>query len=466
MPSRRSFLATASLVLAGCTTGPATTSTGTDGEPSTRPATTPPGSRTTDDRGSGTDDGETTDRDDRTPPSGDAVAWTLDVGAPVATTPVLDPDADVLYAAAGSFERGERPRDASDDQAARDVVAASTDDGAEPWRYAATADVVDLMPAAGGAYAAVGWPTWPEGTDFRVEKLSGGERAWRSAGDRKELSLVGTTAEGGVLAGTHDDGLNVGGETLFAHDADGRERWSVESGDAFGGAVVDGRAYLSFADRLTRCVDVASGETVWEAPGGILAGYDDPRVYGDAIYVEDDVGDGPTHVVAHDATDGSERWRYTATPEDSTFVPVDAVEANGLVHVAEFGGFHVALDAATGTERWRGALGSDVADGPVIVDDLVVYAGEGGGLVAFDAATGERQWRTRLDARATRVVAHAGGLTANLRDDRGATLVRYGLDGTRTWTFEHAADVTQFVAGDDGRAYLGTDDGYLVALAT
>jgi outer membrane protein assembly factor BamB len=469
MPSRRTFLAAASVVLAGCASGPAP-GTRTDSSATERDTTADPTELTTSPDGTdgttrdGTTDDEPTDDREREPPTGEMVAWTVDVGAPVASPPELADDAGELYVAAGAFDRGDRPTDAFEDQWARDVVATDLD-GTERWRYEATADVSDLLAVDSGAYAAVGWPTWPEGTDFRVERVEGGERVWRAGGDLKALSFAGVTADGGVLAGTHDDALDVAGERLYSYAPDGTQRFAVESGDAFGGVVVDGRAYRSFGGRLVRCIDATTGETLWEYDGAVLDDADGLAVFSEFVLVEGTAtDDGNYPVVALDPTDGTERWRYVTDPADgSNYVPTAATVADGVVHVAEYSGLVAALDAATGEELWSARVGTRNAGGPAVLDDRVVYTSDRGTVRAFEAVDGTERWRQRVPGRPHGLYAHAGGVTVDdVQGDR-TRVVRFDRDGTERFRFEHDAASERLVV-DDAAAYVGTADGYLAAL--
>src|SRR5262249_61546961 len=99
-----------------------------------------------------------------------------------------------------------------------------------------------------------------------------------------------------------------------------------------------------------------------------------------------------------------------------------------------------AVDATTGKERWRVALGSWVYDTPTVVDG-VVYAGTNtflsdGVFVALDAATGHERWRVKLDGGLEGAPVVAGG-TGLLPSAAGTTLLdldaatgaeRWGLD--------------------------------------
>lgn len=156
-------------------------------------------------------------------------------------------------------------------------------------------------------------------------------------------------------------------------------------------------------------------------PGGISA----PAVVGDTIFVTggSDAGGNPVtqgSIIAIDASNGSERWRF---PADHATGATPAV-AGGIVYAGDMGGIVYALEAGTGKEIWRQDLQSGWTSAPVVVDDTVFIAAApyraslhvavqdgtvlvGSGLVgqptdgfrlyAFDRMTGEEQWHSGDD---------------------------------------------------------------------
>ena len=170
------------------------------------------------------------------------------------------------------------------------------------------------------------------------------------------LSATATPAIGGeqVLVASHED--------VFALDAaTGEERWQQAVGDRVRTAptVTDEHVYVGVQGRL-RALEAANGSEAWQYTGDLSRA--SPAVADGTLYVGgrfagDEDGDG----------DGDEGG---------------AAEVAGLV----------ALDAATGEERWRVAREGFAAHSPVVADDLVYVASEDNRLYALDAATGEVRW--------------------------------------------------------------------------
>jgi outer membrane protein assembly factor BamB len=96
-------------------------------------------------------------------------------------------------------------------------------------------------------------------------------------------------------------------------------------------------------------------------------------------------------VVAIDAATGVERWRMFTGGQLS-----DATVADGAVYVVDRYGELLSLDLATGSIRWSVPPGEEqfatAADGVVVIDGLAVSRFVDA-LIAFDALTGEERWR-------------------------------------------------------------------------
>ena len=135
-----------------------------------------------------------------------------------------------------------------------------------------------------------------------------------------------------------------------------------------------------------------------------------PLVIGDTLYVSSSWG--PKYVYALDAATGARKWTYEPDIPDDVlqFACCDVnsrgvAYADGMIFVGRLDGKMVALDAATGKEKWKTTVidykqGSVVTSPPLVVKDKVII-GFGGGeygvrgsLQAFDVKTGKEVWRT------------------------------------------------------------------------
>lgn len=147
---------------------------------------------------------------------------------------------------------------------------------------------------------------------------------------------------------------------------------------------------------------------------GVLRGHEAaPIVHDGTMYI---VTPFPNYVYALDLTKpgAPAKWTYKPKPIPAAqgvaccdVVNRGAVYANGALFFATLDGQAIALDAGTGSERWRVTLG-DINKGETItmapfVANGLVYFGNSGGeygvrgwLIALDAKSGEERWRAYM----------------------------------------------------------------------
>jgi outer membrane protein assembly factor BamB len=66
-----------------------------------------------------------------------------------------------------------------------------------------------------------------------------------------------------------------------------------------------------------------------------------------------------------------------------------------MVYVTTARGQVVALDAASGTERWRSNVSVNITAAPTVAGSAVLIGTESGVVFGLDAHTGERLWESR-----------------------------------------------------------------------
>jgi polyvinyl alcohol dehydrogenase (cytochrome) len=200
-------------------------------------------------------------------------------------------------------------------------------------------------------------------------------------------------------------------------------RWSQDlPGCTATPAVVGGVLYVSDWSGAVHALTADTGAQVWRAQTSD-AGIDaSPLVMDGRVYLGDAGGD----FFALDARTGSELWRVSLDEHEDAHVFGSAAGVDGLVVVGvasvelvqlkddySFRGSLVALDAATGAERWRvymteddetSGAGVSVWSSPAVdVERGLVLIGTGqtyeppasprsDALVAVDYATGEVAW--------------------------------------------------------------------------
>lgn len=122
---------------------------------------------------------------------------------------------------------------------------------------------------------------------------------------------------------------------------------------------------------------------LWQARIGKSGPYVfQPAVLGDEVFAAAHDGD-----VAR-FKDGKAVWKVSAAKKLSA-----GVGSNGkLAVVVTAAGEVVALDAASGAERWRTPIGAEVLAAPAVGDAIVVVRASDSRLIGLDAASGARKW--------------------------------------------------------------------------
>jgi outer membrane protein assembly factor BamB len=159
------------------------------------------------------------------------------------------------------------------------------------------------------------------------------------------------------------------------------------------------------------------------------------------------------------SVDGRSRWsvdlgeRIYSSPlalGDRLFVGVDK-------------GKLVSLDARSGAVRFRLDVDGDADTAPVPLPggDLVFTAGRTIHAISPD---GTVRWRHRL--RRKIFASPAVGAGVIVVGDQGGTVTGLGFDGAVRWSVEVGGDADAAPAiGDEGRVFVGTDGGEVLALA-
>ncbi|OPZ86235.1 MAG: Serine/threonine-protein kinase AfsK [bacterium ADurb.Bin429] len=197
-----------------------------------------------------------------------------------------------------------------------------------------------------------------------------------------------TLAKDTVLA-TSNDGM------LYAINAKtGEKRWSYALGNPhdcwlYTAPVVAGKLVICGTAQHFTALELATGKPRWRMPSesaGHWPTYSSPAVLGDTVF-----GAFPgSGAFACDARTGERHWRADKSIViSSNGAPTLAVSENTVFVRTNSTLF--ALDAATGTERWRyankGGASSPVTTGPA------VFLGIGNGaIVKLDADTGKELW--------------------------------------------------------------------------
>ena len=218
------------------------------------------------------------------------------------------------------------------------------------------------------------------------------------------------------------------------------------------------------------------------------AGFSSVAVSGGRIYTMGD-RNGAQHIIALNDSDGSEVWAARVGPvwEDEYGGPrATPTISDGMVFAIGTDGDVVAVDAASGQERWRKHLVRDFdgrmmsqwkfAESPLVDGDRLVITpgGPDAVMVALDKRTGHEIWRAKMGAFATKgpegagysgiVISNAGGIKQYVQlTGKGVISVR-ASDGWFMWGYGRVANnianiSTPIVDGDHVFASTGYGTG-------
>jgi len=291
-------------------------------------------------------------------------------------------------------------------------------------------------------------------------------------------------ADGVVYVGSSDNSLYA----LAA--ADGAVRWKAATGGAVNSspAVVDGVVFFTSRDGNLYAVNAADGKLKWTfktegerrftAPGIHGANprtetmpdpYDvflsSPAVSGGVVHF----GSGDRHVYAIDAATGTLKWKFAT----GDVVHASPAVGDGVVYIGSWDRYLYALNAATGVMIWKFQTGDDpeihnqvgIASSAAVAGGIVYFGCRDGHFYAVDAKTGKEKWN---------IDNHKGWVIASPAVRDGVVYFPTS-DGQRFKAVNAATGTVRFDIGMKAvsfsspaitgkLAYFGTSDGWLHAV--
>lgn len=304
-------------------------------------------------------------------------------------------------------------------------------------------------------------------------------------------------ATGGPVRSTPalvDGILYVGGTDgrMYAISADlGTLEWAFDVGSSVVSSPAVAAGHVVFIDRsnVIHALDRNTGEEEWRRETGPdlplpwgWEGWDyigpsatviaDPRSADAELVI---IGSGAGGVYALDAGTGSERWRF----EVGARVRSTPAVSDGTVYIGASDGVLYALDLGTGQEKWRfetSGVSMNAADfgfdrtqiysSPTVAGGYVYFGSRDASLYALDAASGTMAWH-REDGSAW-VIGSPAFQNDRLfvgRSSSGAFRARDAATGDELWVQSTGAWIlgSPMVSGDV--VYIGNRDGWVFAFA-
>jgi outer membrane protein assembly factor BamB len=189
-------------------------------------------------------------------------------------------------------------------------------------------------------------------------------------------------------------------------------RYDFPGGFATGPAVADGQVMAIAGDDLLVAVDRRTGRERWRTRVGFADFPEGPLVHEGRVYY---TGSGPSGLEVVSARSGKRLWSRKATAAGASL----PVFASRLAVYADHERALIAVDAATGRERWRfaPALSSNVFagfDSPLLAGGRILVAADvaqpaGWKLFALEPTRGRVLWSFATDLEIERLTADARG---------------------------------------------------------
>jgi outer membrane protein assembly factor BamB len=257
---------------------------------------------------------------------------------------------------------------------------------------------------------------------------------------RHPISASPVVAHGTVYIGTAD-------KKLYALDVStGRQRWAFTTQDWIVSAVAcaDERVIVASQDSRLHVISAATGRQrlIYETGIGRHVGVG-PAIHGDRAYF----GSVGARVWAID-------WRATTYPLERALL-----FWQGNLYLWGF----LAHSPVQKGSVWSRRVGGDVRHTPAIAHNTVYVATTQKHIVALDAATGAERWHTTLGSAITAAPTVAA-LTVLVGTSEGSVFGLEAHSGAVLWEFKTAGRISgsPIVAGET--LYVVSDDGTLYAL--
>jgi eukaryotic-like serine/threonine-protein kinase len=291
-------------------------------------------------------------------------------------------------------------------------------------------------------------------------------------------------ANGMVYAGSTDG-------NLYAVDLEsGAQKWKFEtkvrvtSSPAVSGGVV----YFGSYDGKFYALDAVSGQLKWKfqtagerrfaarhihgiqpatetMPDPFDFYLSSPAVWNGTVYF----GSGDGNVYALDAGTGTVKWKF----QTGDVVHASPAIADGTLFIGSWDSFFYALDASTGKEKWRFKTGEDheisnqvgIQSSAAVTDGIVYFGCRDSNLYALDAATGEKKWI--FNNKGSWVITSPAAQNGTVYFATSDSAMFYALDaksGAPVFSLKFKWAMFSSPAIAANMLYMGTHEGKLIAI--
>lgn len=246
-------------------------------------------------------------------------------------------------------------------------------------------------------------------------------------------------------------------------------------------AIANGFLFVGSTDQNFYAIDIQTGKEKWKfATASSITS--SPAVSGGYVYFISYDG----NFYALDAETGTLRWKFETagerrfahknlhglqpagevSPDPWDFYLSSPAVFNGAVYFGSGDNYAYALDAATGSLKWKFRTGDVVHASPAIADGVVYIGSWDSMMYALEAATGKLKWR--FQAGVDPQTGNQQGFQSSPAISNGTVYVGcrdsnvYALDaksGAKKWAVSNSGSwVLPSPAVYDGKVYFGTSD--------
>lgn len=217
---------------------------------------------------------------------------------------------------------------------------------------------------------------------------------------------------------------------LYATSELGKQRWSVATRDRIKGdpLIADGRVYVGSYDDHLYCIDLKTGRKKWVFPA-----FSDPGDAGSDDEAAAKEGEA--------ATEGEAAPAPRPKPvETGDFAYSKPFLHEGVLYIGNMDGYLYAIDAASGTMKWRYKTGGAVTSSPLVAGGIVYVGSNDNHLhaVGLDGKSVVFKHKTGGWVNASPAI-HEGVLYIGSDDGK-----LYALDpktGAQKWAFDTGGEI-------------------------